>query len=57
MKNYIGEFKGMSKDEIIDTYDDMVERLLGRVNEIQEEVDKLKKGTGRKKRPGIAASK
>ena len=43
MNECLGEFKGMSKDEIIDTYDDMVERLLGRVNEMQGEVDRLKR--------------
>ena len=43
MKECLGEFKGMSKDEIIDTYDDMVERLLGRVNEMHGEIDRLKK--------------
>ena len=43
MMECLGEFKGMSKDEIIDTYDDMVERLPGRVNEMHDEIDKLKK--------------
>jgi len=46
MKECLGEFKGMSKDEIIDTYDEMVEKLLSRVSEMQDEIYKLKKEIG-----------
>ena len=50
MKECLGEFRGMSKDEIIDIYNNMVEKLLRRVNEMQDEIYKLKKeidGNGR----------
>jgi methylenetetrahydrofolate dehydrogenase (NADP+)/methenyltetrahydrofolate cyclohydrolase len=53
MKECLGEFKGMSKDEIIDTYDEMVEKLLNRVSEMQDEIYKLKKeieGNGKLKK-------
>ncbi len=43
MKECLGEFKGMSKDEIIETYDEMVDKLLRRVNEMQDEIYKLKR--------------
>ena len=46
MKECLGEFKGMNKDEIIDTYDDIVERLLSRVNKMHDEIDGLKKEIG-----------
>jgi predicted RNase H-like nuclease (RuvC/YqgF family) len=53
MQECLGEFKGMSKDEIIDTYDEMVEKLLNRVSEMQDEIYKLKKeieGNGKLKK-------
>ena len=42
MKNYIGEYKGMGKSEIIDTYDSMTDTLIGRIAELQDEIDRLK---------------
>ncbi len=51
MKECLGEFKGMSKDEIIDTYDDMVEKLFARINEMQDELDKTKKEAGGNGKP------
>jgi len=51
MKECLGEFKGMSKDEIIDTYDDMVEKLFARINEMQDELDKMKKVEGGNGKP------
>lgn len=51
MKECLGEFKGMSKDEIIDTYDDMVEKLFARINEMQDELDKMKKVEGGNEKP------
>jgi len=44
MKNYIGEYKGMGKSEIIDTYDSMTDTLIGRIAELQDEIDRLKVG-------------
>ena len=58
MKECLGEFKGMSKDEIIETYDDMVEKLFARINEMQDELDKLKRvGGGNGKPAKIDAKK
>lgn len=51
MKECLGEFKGMSKDEIIDTYDDMVDRLFARVNEMQDQIDKMQKEKGGNGKP------
>jgi methylenetetrahydrofolate dehydrogenase (NADP+)/methenyltetrahydrofolate cyclohydrolase len=42
-QEYLGESEGMSKDELINTYDEMVEKLLNRVSEMQNEIYKLKK--------------
>jgi methylenetetrahydrofolate dehydrogenase (NADP+)/methenyltetrahydrofolate cyclohydrolase len=46
MKEFLGEFKDMSKDEIIDTYNKMADKLLSRVSEMQDEIYKLKKEIG-----------
>ena len=43
MNQYLGEFKDASKDEVIEIYDDIFERLLNKINQIQGEIDKLKK--------------
>ena len=51
MKECLGEFKGMSKDEIIDTYDDMVDKLFARVNEMQDQIDKRQKEKGGNGKP------
>ncbi len=51
MKECLGEFKDMSKDEVIDAYDDMVEKLFARINEMQDEIDRLKREAGGNGRP------
>ncbi len=57
MKNYIGEYKGMGKSEIIDTYDNMTGTLIGRIAELQDEIDRLKAGMKVKSNPKIEANK
>lgn len=51
MKECYGELKGMSKDEMINMYDDMVGKLFDRINELQDEIDTLKKTKRRNERP------
>lgn len=47
----------MSKSEIIDTYDNMTSVLIGRIAELQDEIDRLKAGLKVKSNPKIKVDK
>jgi len=57
MKNYIGEYKDMGKSEIIDSYDNIIDTLIGRIAELQDELDRLEVIQRVKSNPRIKAKK